>query len=210
MSPVMNTATRCLFPTMNVGDDKGHRRGTGIFDPMGARAEFGEDLAGVQFLCRSVVMVVGQNPGEQVDDRRIALMAVETDMAARRHDRSAAPERTLPRRAPNQPNTMLWCDALLASLFSRSQPSLSYFNLSERGSSGRIASRSCISSERRHAADPTACASEKTNYRDKNAPSVGFCGIWALFYFSSGAPPSCADAGLIIPVIPGSAELIPG
>src|SRR5260370_123991 len=74
---------------MDVRDDKGHRRGTLVFDPMRSRAGFGEDLAGVKLLCRSVVMVIGQNSGEQVDDGRIASMAVQSDMAARRHDRPA-------------------------------------------------------------------------------------------------------------------------
>ena len=74
---------------MDVRDDKDHRRGTLVFDPMRSRAGFGEDLAGVKLLCRSVVMVIGQIPGEQVDDGRIASMAVQSDMAARRHDRPA-------------------------------------------------------------------------------------------------------------------------
>jgi hypothetical protein len=37
-------------------------------------------------------MVIGQNPGEQVDDRRIALMAVEANMAARRYGCPAEPQ----------------------------------------------------------------------------------------------------------------------
>jgi hypothetical protein len=56
---------------------------------MRSRAGFGEDLAGVKLLCRSIVMVIGQNPGEQVDDGRITSMAVQSDMAARRYDRPA-------------------------------------------------------------------------------------------------------------------------
>jgi hypothetical protein len=39
-------------------------------------------------------MVIGEDPGEQVDDRGIALMAVQTDMAARRHDRTRDNRRT--------------------------------------------------------------------------------------------------------------------
>ena len=52
---------------MDVRNDKGHRRGTLVFDPMRSRAAFGEDLAGVKLLCRSVVMVIGENPAEDVD-----------------------------------------------------------------------------------------------------------------------------------------------
>ena len=58
---------------------------------MGARAKFGEDLAGAELLYCAVVMVIGQNPGEQVDDRRIALMAVKANMAARRYYCPAEP-----------------------------------------------------------------------------------------------------------------------
>jgi hypothetical protein len=54
-----------------------------------SRSKFGECLAGTKLLSRSIVMVIGEDPGEQVDDRGIALMAVQTDMAARRHDRTA-------------------------------------------------------------------------------------------------------------------------
>ena len=59
---------------------------------MAARAKFGEGLAGMELLCCAVVVVIGQDPGEQVDDRRIALMAVEANMAARRYDRPAEPQ----------------------------------------------------------------------------------------------------------------------
>jgi hypothetical protein len=57
---------------MDVRDDKRRRCWSFVFDPMGARAEFGEDLAGVELLCGAIVMVIGQNPGHQVDDRRTA------------------------------------------------------------------------------------------------------------------------------------------
>src|ERR1700746_993665 len=80
------TGTVALFPAMDVRDDKRYRCGPLVFDPMGARAKFGEGLARMELLCRAVVMVIGQNPGEQVDDRRIALMAVAANMAARRYD----------------------------------------------------------------------------------------------------------------------------
>src|SRR5271169_5694581 len=74
---------------MDIGDDERHRVRTPVLDPVRSRAEFGEYLTGTKLLCRSIVMVIGQNPREQVDDSRIALMAVQTDMAARRHDRTA-------------------------------------------------------------------------------------------------------------------------
>ena len=74
---------------MDIGDDECHWCGTPVFDPVHSRPEFGEYLAGTKLLCCSIVMVVGEDPGEQVDDRGIALMAVQTDMAAGRHDRAA-------------------------------------------------------------------------------------------------------------------------
>jgi hypothetical protein len=74
---------------MDIGDDERHWCSTLVFDPVRSRAEFGEYLAGTKLLCRSVVMVIGQDSGEQVDDSRIALMAVQTDMIAWRHDRTA-------------------------------------------------------------------------------------------------------------------------
>src|SRR6266478_5091351 len=40
-------------------------------------------------------MVVGENPAEDVDDRWVALVAVETDMAARSHDRATDPQLTV-------------------------------------------------------------------------------------------------------------------
>lgn len=39
-----------------------------------------------------MVVMVGQDSGEHVDDRRIALMAVQTDMAARLYDGAAETE----------------------------------------------------------------------------------------------------------------------
>lgn len=55
---------------------------TRILDPVLSRAEFGEYPTGTKLLCRSIVMMIGEDPGEQVDDRGIALMAVQTDMTA--------------------------------------------------------------------------------------------------------------------------------
>ena len=74
---------------MDIGDDERHRVRTRILDPVLSRTEFGKYPAGTNLLCRSVVMVIGQDSGEQVDDSRIALMAVQTDMTAWRHDRTA-------------------------------------------------------------------------------------------------------------------------
>src|SRR5271156_1134897 len=74
---------------MDICDDERHWCRTLVFDPVRSRAEFGEYLAGTKLLCRSIIMVIGEDPGEQVDDRGIALMAVQTDMASRQHDRTA-------------------------------------------------------------------------------------------------------------------------
>src|SRR5271168_730441 len=66
---------RWIFATMNVTRAR-------ILDPVLSRTKFGEYLAWSKLLCRSIVMVIGEDPGEQVDDRGIALMAVQTNMAA--------------------------------------------------------------------------------------------------------------------------------
>jgi len=84
-----------LFPAMNVCDDEGDRRWSVVFNPMRSRAEFTEYLTGPKFLRRAVVMVVGENPFEDVDDRRIALVTVEPDMAVRRHNRATDPQLTV-------------------------------------------------------------------------------------------------------------------
>src|SRR5271155_1972250 len=68
-----------LFSAMDIRHNERHRGGAGILDPVLSRTEFGEYLAGNKLLCRSIVMVIGEDPGEQVDDRRIALMAVQTN-----------------------------------------------------------------------------------------------------------------------------------
>jgi hypothetical protein len=51
-----------LLSTMDIRNDERHRCGTLIFDPVRSRAEFGEYLAGAKLLCRSIVMVIGQDP----------------------------------------------------------------------------------------------------------------------------------------------------
>jgi hypothetical protein len=47
---------------MDIRNDERHRCETLIFDPVRSRAEFGEHLAGAKLLCRSIVMVIGQDP----------------------------------------------------------------------------------------------------------------------------------------------------
>src|SRR5947207_15762008 len=74
---------------MDIGDDKTYRRRTLVFDPVRSGTEFSERLTGLKFLDRAVVMVVGEHPTENIDNGGIALMAVQTDMAARRHDSAA-------------------------------------------------------------------------------------------------------------------------
>ena len=65
-----------LFPVMNVCRDEGDRRSPLVFNPMRSWAEFWECLTGPKVLRRHVVMVIGENPAEDVDDRRVALVAV--------------------------------------------------------------------------------------------------------------------------------------
>ena len=74
---------------MDIRDDECGRCRTLVFDPVRARPELGERLAGPKLLRRPVVAMVGQDPGQQVDDRGIALMAMQTDMAAGFDDRAA-------------------------------------------------------------------------------------------------------------------------
>jgi hypothetical protein len=81
-----------LLPAMNVGGDKTHRRWSLVFDPMRSRAELGKNLAGSKLFRRTVVMVVGDNSGEYVNDCRVALVAVETDMAAWGDGRPTEPQ----------------------------------------------------------------------------------------------------------------------
>jgi hypothetical protein len=58
---------------------------------MRSRAKFSKYLARPKFLRCPVVVVVGENPVDDIDDRRIAPMTVEPDVAARRHDRATDP-----------------------------------------------------------------------------------------------------------------------
>jgi len=71
---------------MDVRGDEDQRRCSAVFHPVWLEAELGKCLTGLKFLGRSILMVVGEGPLQNVDDRRIALVAVETDMAAWRHD----------------------------------------------------------------------------------------------------------------------------
>src|SRR5260370_1357097 len=84
-SPAKRAPCSTLFPAMNVCGDKGERRRAPIFDPMWSRAKFSKYLTGPKLLRRAVVMVIGENSPEDVNDRRISLVAVKADMAARRH-----------------------------------------------------------------------------------------------------------------------------
>ena len=58
---------------MDIGDDERYRVRTCILDPVRSRAEFGEYLTRTKLLRRSIVMVIGEDPREQVDDRGVAL-----------------------------------------------------------------------------------------------------------------------------------------
>jgi hypothetical protein len=62
------------------------------FPPNAIAGQFGKRLTGPKLLRRPVVVVIGQNAGEDVDDRRVALVRVEPDMAARRHGRATDPQ----------------------------------------------------------------------------------------------------------------------
>src|SRR5260370_42566790 len=85
-SPAKRSQCSMLFPAMNVCGDKGERRRAPIFDPMWSRAKFSKYLTGPKLRRRAVVMVIGENSPEDVNDRRISLVAVEPDMAAWRQD----------------------------------------------------------------------------------------------------------------------------
>src|SRR5947207_1801030 len=52
---------------------------------MRPRAELGEDLTLMEFFYGAVVVVIGQHPGEQVNDCRVALMTMQADMSAGRN-----------------------------------------------------------------------------------------------------------------------------
>ena len=47
-----------------------------FFDPMRSWPEFGENPARLKLLCCSIIVVISQDTGEQVDDGRVALVAV--------------------------------------------------------------------------------------------------------------------------------------
>src|SRR5580704_1712727 len=74
---------------MDVCHDEMDRGGVFVLDPMRARPVFGKDLSRVNLFRRAVIMVVGQHTGQQVDDSRIAAMAVHPDMTAGRNHRAA-------------------------------------------------------------------------------------------------------------------------
>ena len=82
---------RLLFPVVNVCSDKDDRRWPVVFNPMRSPAIFDKYLTGLKLFRRPVIVVVGENPVEDVDDRWIALVTMEPDMAARRHDRATDP-----------------------------------------------------------------------------------------------------------------------
>jgi hypothetical protein len=81
-----------LFSAMNVCDDEGDRRWPGVFNPMRSRPKFSKYLTGPKLLRGPVIMVIGENPGEDVDDRRVAPVTVEPNMAAWRHGRATDPQ----------------------------------------------------------------------------------------------------------------------
>src|SRR5258708_1033635 len=72
---------------MDVRNDERDWSSAFVLDPVGARAELGEVLTGGKLLRRPIVMVVGQDPGHQVDDGGIALMTMQADMATGRYHR---------------------------------------------------------------------------------------------------------------------------
>ena len=67
---------------MDVRHNKGDGRGAPVSTQCARELNSAKDLAGMKFLGRAIVMIIDQGPGEQVDDRRIALMGVQTDMPA--------------------------------------------------------------------------------------------------------------------------------
>ena len=81
-----------LFSAMNVCDDEGDRRWLVVFNPMRSRPKFSKYLTGPKLLRRPVVLVIGENPGKDVDDRRVAPVTVEPNMAAWRHSRATDPQ----------------------------------------------------------------------------------------------------------------------
>jgi hypothetical protein len=84
-----------LLPAMDIGGDKDERHRPLVFHPVRPRTKFSEYLTRPKLLRRAIVMMVGENPGKNIDDRRVALMAVEPDMAARRYDGATDPQLTI-------------------------------------------------------------------------------------------------------------------
>jgi hypothetical protein len=76
---------------MDVCGDEGDRRWPVVFNPMRSQAKFSKYLTRLKLFRRPIVVVVGENPVEDVDDRRIALVTVEADVATRRHGRASDP-----------------------------------------------------------------------------------------------------------------------
>jgi hypothetical protein len=62
---------------------------------MRSRAKFSKHLTLPKLLGRLIVMVIGKNPGQDVDDRRVALVTMKPDMAARSHGRATDPQLTV-------------------------------------------------------------------------------------------------------------------
>jgi hypothetical protein len=52
---------------MDIRNDERHRCNTLIFHPVRARAEFSKNLTGPKFFCLSIVVVIGQDPGEDIN-----------------------------------------------------------------------------------------------------------------------------------------------
>ena len=53
-----------LFSAMDIRHNERHRDRARILDPVLSRTKFGEYLAWSKLLCRSIVMVIGEDPGE--------------------------------------------------------------------------------------------------------------------------------------------------
>ena len=77
---------------MDVRGYKGDRRLPFVFDPMRSLAKFSEYLTGLKLHGGPVVVVIGERAAENIHDRRVTLVTVEADMAARRHRRAADPQ----------------------------------------------------------------------------------------------------------------------
>jgi hypothetical protein len=78
-----------LFPTVDVCGNKDDRSWSVVLKPMRSRAKFSKYLTRPKFLRCPVVVVVGENPVEDIDNSRITPMTVEPDVAARRYGRAS-------------------------------------------------------------------------------------------------------------------------